>query len=94
MNKKYCELIDEIQKTLDDKEVKSNEELTKLLREYKEDLENGEEYKLTCTKLTNDITSYIRYNKFKAPEAVLSLYNHLANVAAKYRGLSSFITWF
>lgn len=94
MNKKYCELIDEIQKTLDDKEVKSNEELTKLLREYKEDLENGEEYKLTCTKLTNDITNYIRYNKFKAPESVLNLYNHLANVAAKYRGLSSFITWF
>ena len=94
MNKKYCELIDEIQKTLDDKEVKSNEELTKLLSEYKEDLENGEEYKLTCTKLTNDITRYIRYNKFKAPEAVLNLYNHLANVAAKYRGLSSFITWF
>lgn len=94
MNKKYCELIDEIQKTLDDTEVKSNEELTKLLTSYKEKLENGEEYRLVCTKLTNDITAYVRYNKFKAPEAVLNLYNHLANIASQYRGLSSFITWF
>lgn len=94
MNKKYCELIDEIQKTLDDKEVKRSEELTKLLSGYKKALENGEEYNLACTKLTNDITSYVRYHNFKAPEAVLNLYNHLANVASKYRGIPSFITWF
>ncbi|AOR25022.1 bacteriocin immunity protein [Clostridium taeniosporum] len=94
MNKKYYNLINELQKTLDDPKVKNNQELTHILTSYKDKLENGEEYRLVCTKLTNDITTYVRYHNFKAPESVLKLYNDLANVAAQYRGFRSFITWF
>lgn len=94
MNKKYCNLINELQKTLDDPKVKINQELTHILSVYKYKLENGEEYRLACTKLTNAITKYVRANHFKAPESVLNLYNHLANVASHYRGFPSFLTWF
>ncbi|GAA0071082.1 hypothetical protein UT300003_26060 [Clostridium sardiniense] len=94
MNKKYYDLIKELQKTLDDPKVKINKELTHTLTVYKDNLENGEEYWLVCTKFTNAITEYVRANHFKAPESVLNLYNHLANVASQYRGFSSFITWF
>ncbi|MBN1068605.1 bacteriocin immunity protein [Clostridium sp. ZS1] len=94
MNKKYYSLIDELKKILDDPKVKSNEELTNLLTTYKDKLENGEEYKLVCTKLTNDISTYVRHNHFKAPESVLNLYNNLAKIASQYKGIGSFITWF
>ena len=94
MNKKYENLINELQKTLDDPKVKSNQELTKVLISYKYKLENGEEYRLVCTKLTRIISSYVREHNFKAPESVLKLYNYLANGDAQYRGLASFITWF
>ncbi|NFG42502.1 bacteriocin immunity protein [Clostridium botulinum] len=94
MNKKYYNLINELQKTLDDPKVKSNQDLTHMLTSYKDKLENGEEYRLVCTKLTNDISTYVRYHHFKAPESVLKLYNDLANVASQYRGIRSFITWF
>lgn len=94
LNKKYYDLTNELQKTLDDPKVKSNQELTNILTSYKDKLENGGEYKFVCTKLTGDIAAYVRHNHFKAPESVLKLYNDLANVASKYRGLCSFITWF
>ncbi|AGX41984.1 bacteriocin immunity protein [Clostridium saccharobutylicum] len=94
MNKKYYDLINELQKILDDPKVKSDKELAHILTSYKDKLENGGEYKLVCTKLTNAIATYVRHNHFKAPESVLKLYNHLANVESQYRGLFSFITWF
>ncbi|MEX0043711.1 bacteriocin immunity protein [Clostridium butyricum] len=65
-----------------------------VLISYKYKLENGEEYRLVCTKLTHIIASYVREHNFKAPESVLKLYNYLANGDAQYRGLASFITWF
>lgn len=94
MNKKYQNLINELQNTLDDPKVKSNQELTNVLISYKYKLENGEEYRLVCTKLTHIIASYVREHNFKAPESVLKLYNYLAHGDAQYRGLASFITWF
>ena len=94
MNKKYQNLLKELQNTLDDPKVKINQELTNVLISYKYKLENGEEYRLVCTKLTHIIASYVREHNFKAPESVLKLYNYLANGDAHYRGLASFITWF
>ncbi|GAA0748740.1 bacteriocin immunity protein [Clostridium oceanicum] len=94
MNKKYSNLIEKLQKTLEDPEVKSNEELNDTLTSYKNKLENGKEYRLVCTKLTNAITTYLRHNNFKAPKSVLDLYNGIAKGASEYRGIASFITWF
>lgn len=94
MNEKYSNLIKELQKVLDDPKVKIDQELTNILTSYKNKLEDGGEYKLVCTKLTNAITAYVRANHFRAPKSVLDLYNNLANVASQYRGFSSFITWF
>ncbi|MGO5135549.1 bacteriocin immunity protein [Clostridium butyricum] len=94
MNKKYQNLLKELQNTLDDPKVKINQELTNVLISYKYKLENGEEYRLVCTKLTHIIASYVREHNFKAPESILKLYNYLANGDAQYRGFASFITWF
>ena len=56
MNKKYQNLLKELQNTLDDPKVKINQELTNVLISYKYKLENGEEYRLVCTKLTHIIS--------------------------------------
>ncbi|WP_455804587.1 bacteriocin immunity protein [Clostridium butyricum] len=74
MNKKYQNLLKELQNTLDDPKVKINQELTNVLISYKYKLENGEEYRLVCTKLTHIIASYVREHNFKAPESVLKNY--------------------
>ncbi|OAV41133.1 bacteriocin immunity protein [Clostridium saccharobutylicum] len=94
MNKKYYDLINELQKILDDPKVKSDKELAHILTCIFLFNLLPPEYKLVCTKLTNAIATYVRHNHFKAPESVLKLYNHLANVESQYRGLFSFITWF
>nr|WP_243449205.1 bacteriocin immunity protein [Clostridium butyricum] len=41
MNKKYQNLLKELQNTLDDPKVKINQELTNVLISYKYKLENG-----------------------------------------------------
>lgn len=51
MNKKYDVFINKLQLTLDDSEVKENQELTTILMTYKNKLENGDEYNFVCTKL-------------------------------------------
>ncbi|WP_195971000.1 bacteriocin immunity protein [Clostridium thermobutyricum] len=93
MNKKYDVLINKLQLTLDDYEVKENQELTTILITYKNKLENGDEYNFVCTKLTNTITNYLLTHKFKAPKSVLDLYNSLENKTSKYRGLSAITNW-
>lgn len=92
MNKSTI-LLNEINDVLNDSEIKNNEQLTNILIPFKIKLENDEEYNLTCKKLSNAITSYLRANKFKAPKSVLDLYNNIANGASKYSGLLSIFNW-
>ncbi|PJI10579.1 bacteriocin immunity protein [Clostridium sp. CT7] len=94
MDEKTQLLLNELKDVLDDPEVKNNQELTNVLIPYKTKLEHGEEYKLTCTKLSGAITFYLDTNKLKAPKSVLNLYNNIAHAANKYRGILSFFNWF
>ncbi|WP_448869954.1 bacteriocin immunity protein [Clostridium thermobutyricum] len=41
LNKKYYELISELEKSLNDFEVKEDKNLTKILTEYKDKIEKG-----------------------------------------------------
>lgn len=94
MNKKYYALINEVINVLNDPEIKKDINLTKTLSEYKDKLEKGAEYNLTCAQLSNIISEYMLINKFKAPKSLLNLYTFIANGNNKYRGFISIINWF
>ena len=90
MHKKYLNLIAEFEKTLNDSEIKNNQELTEILTLYKKKLEKNESYSLICAKLSKYIQNYIRRNKFKAPKALLDLYN---NYLKKSASIYDAIAW-
>ena len=94
MDKKVCNLINELINVLNDPEVNKNKNLVKILNEYKNKLENGSEYNLICAQLSNIISGCMLDNKLKAPKSILDLNTFIANGNNKYKGFMSIVNWF
>ncbi|MGL4874894.1 MAG: bacteriocin immunity protein [Clostridium sp.] len=84
MKEKNLKLITEIKKTLNDSEIKNNEEIVEFLLLSKKKLEKNEGYGSVCAKLIHDIKIYLRLHKFKAPIALMNLYSYIQKTGEKF----------
>ncbi|MCX0360729.1 bacteriocin immunity protein [Clostridium perfringens] len=91
---KYYDLVNQLNIALNDSKIKENNDLIKILSEYKHKLETGAEYNLICAQLSKIISEYLLINKFKSPESILNLYKYLSKGNNKYMGMLSITNWF
>lgn len=84
MKEKKLNLISEIEKTLNDSEIKNNKEITDFLILCKKKLEKNEGYGSVCAKLSYETKVYLRTHKFKAPTALMNLYSYIQKTGEKY----------
>lgn len=92
--KKKFKLIDLINLTLDDKDIKTNNDLTTMLTHSKALLNKGIADNLVASKLNNEISMYTLKNHLEVPAALVELSKHLQKSTNWYRGFMSSITWF
>lgn len=84
MKEKEISLISEIEKTLNDSEIKNNKEITDFLILCKKKLEKNEGYGSVCAKLSYHIKLYLRTHNLKAPTALMNLYNYIQKTSERY----------
>ena len=81
---KTKELMDRIDQTAQDPEVKKDADLEQgLLLAYK-DLANGKDMKGVALKLDNSISMYLMTHEYKAPQAVIDLVKAMKNDANSF----------
>ncbi|MFT8872556.1 MAG: bacteriocin immunity protein [Sporolactobacillus sp.] len=89
MKDKRKEIFEQMNKAYADEAVKDNADLSKVLLDYAQALEEGRDYKLLCVKLSSALNAYLLTHHFKAPQSIIDLYYKVANDAAQYRGWAS-----
>lgn len=70
---KQQELLDLIDKTANDPEVKANSELFKSLITAYQELDSGKNLKGVAVKLDDTISKYLMTHEYKAPKAIIDL---------------------
>ena len=90
---KKADLINAIDETYKDEEVKKNPDIREFLLRFAQQLSEGRDVGLISVKLSNAITDYSLKNDFIIPKALSDLYAIAAKNAEKYRGIMSTNIW-
>lgn len=86
MNKKEKTVFKAISKAYSDQEIQNDPELSRILLTSARSLENGEDHRLVCIKLSHSISHYLLTHEFKAPDTLTKLYTYIIKEAESYRG--------
>lgn len=84
MKEKERNLILEIEKTLNDSEIKNNKEIIDFLTLCKKKLEKNEGYGSVCVKISYHVKLYLKTHHLKAPTALMNLYNYTQKTSNRY----------
>lgn len=87
MNEK--KLFNEISRTCANPEIERDTEIRGNLLKFTRQLENGDNYKLICVRLSNYISFYLASHWLRAPQALLDLAQVIKDDADEYRGITS-----
>lgn len=76
---KTNELMDLIDQTAQDTEVKENTDLSNVLTDAYKDLDKGKDIKSVAVKLDSAVSKYLMTHEYKAPKAIIDLVKAMKN---------------
>lgn len=87
------ELFDLINRAYSDPEIERDRDIRTRLLKLARELDDGENYKIVCVKLSNYISFYLASHWLRAPKALLQLSQSIDVDANDYRGSNASSVW-
>jgi len=79
-------LIDAMSAAYSDPEVKKDSQMHQLLFESAQQLTNGQDHRVICVRLSNEIGRFSLRNNLKPPQSLNDLYELVVKVKMAYNG--------